>query len=133
MPHEVQGDGGWLLVGLILAGTSCLFGSQDAVKPVTPNASPEAVELLKFIHSLSGKHTLTGQHNFPNTKDTYTQRAAQSWGKMPAVYGQDMGFAKEGEPGFVSGPAGHRRRVQAAVRLGLDCHDLLARGAADGG
>jgi mannan endo-1,4-beta-mannosidase len=68
-----------------------------AAKPVTPNAAPEAVELLKLIYSLSGKHTMTGQHNFPNTKDTYTRRSAQSWGKVPAVYGQDMGFAKGGD------------------------------------
>jgi len=85
----------WVVVGWLGVGTS--LGSESVVKPVTPNASPEAVELLKLIHSLSGKHTLTGQHNFPNTKDTYTQQAAQSWGKMPAIYGQDMGFAKEGD------------------------------------
>jgi mannan endo-1,4-beta-mannosidase len=86
---------GWFLVWLCIEA-SLASGSERGVKPVTPNASPEAVELLKFIHSLSGKHTLTGQHNFPNTKDTYTQRATQNWGKMPAVYGQDWGFAKEG-------------------------------------
>ncbi len=86
---------GWL-AGWLCAGTVTLFGSENSGKPVTPNAAPEAVELLKLISSLSGKHTLTGQHNYPNTKDTYTQRAAQNWGKVPAIYGQDMGFAKEG-------------------------------------
>jgi len=85
-----------LLIGLLCVGTSAVLGFEGVVKPVTPNASPEAVELLKFIYSISGQHTMTGQHNFPNTKDTYTQRAAQSWGKAPAIYGQDMGFAKEG-------------------------------------
>jgi len=85
----------WLLAAVCGAGISS--GSEGAAKPVTPNAAPEAVELLKLIYSLSGKHTMTGQHNFPNTKDKYTQRAAQSWGKIPAVYGQDMGFAKEGD------------------------------------
>ena len=85
-----------LLIGLLCVGTSAVLGFEGVVKPVTPNASPEAVELLKFIYSISGTHTMTGQHNFPNTKDTYTQRAAQSWGKAPAIYGQDMGFAKEG-------------------------------------
>jgi mannan endo-1,4-beta-mannosidase len=86
-----------LLVGWLCVGASSLWGSQGAVKPVTLNAAPEAVELLKFIYRVSGQHTLTGQHNFPNTKDTYTQRAAQNWGKVPAVYGQDWGFAKEGD------------------------------------
>ena len=52
----------WLFAGLLCAGTSSLRGSEGTVKPVTPNASPEAVELLKFIYSLSGKHTMTGQH-----------------------------------------------------------------------
>ncbi len=88
------------IVVLLLAatcGAGISFGSEGAAKPVTPNAAPEAVELLKLIYSISGKHTMTGQHNFPNTKDKYTQRAAQSWGKVPAVYGQDMGFAKAGD------------------------------------
>jgi mannan endo-1,4-beta-mannosidase len=85
-----------LFAGLLCAGASPGSGSESPVKPVTLNAAPEAVELLRFVYSLSGKHTLTGQHNFPNTKDTYTRRAAQSWGKVPAVYGQDWGFAQEG-------------------------------------
>jgi mannan endo-1,4-beta-mannosidase len=87
----------WLFASLLCAGTSSLWSSEGTVKPVTPNASPEAVELLKLVYSISGKHTMTGQHNFPNTKDTYTQQAAKSWGKVPAVYGQDWGFAKEGD------------------------------------
>jgi len=70
--------------------------------PVTPNATPEAKALLAFIYSISGKHTLTGQHNFPNTKDTYTQQAAQAWGKTPAVFGQDFGFAAPGDKDAVA-------------------------------
>ena len=62
----------WLSAGLLCAGTSSLFGSEGTVKPVTPNAAPEAVEMLKLISSFPGKHTMTGQHNFPNTKDTST-------------------------------------------------------------
>jgi mannan endo-1,4-beta-mannosidase len=85
----------WLLAAMW--GTGISLGSEGTAKPVTPNAAPEAVELLRLISSLSGKHTLTGQHNYPNTKDKYTQWAARSWGKVPAIYGQDMGFAKEGD------------------------------------
>jgi mannan endo-1,4-beta-mannosidase len=87
----------WVFAGLLGAGTSSTFGSEGAGKPVTPNATPEAAELLKLIYSISGKHTMTGQHNFPNTKDASTRRAAESWGKVPAVYGQDWGFAKAGD------------------------------------
>jgi mannan endo-1,4-beta-mannosidase len=75
-----------LSVGLLCGGCS-------SIKPVTPNASPEAKALLKYIHSISGTRTLTGQHNFPNTKDTSTREATEVWGKTPAVFGQDFGFA----------------------------------------
>jgi mannan endo-1,4-beta-mannosidase len=64
--------------------------------PVTGDASPEAKALLQVLYRISGKHTLTGQHNYPNTKDTYTLRTAQACGKAPAVFGQDFGFAAPG-------------------------------------
>ena len=79
-----------LLLGMLCNGCS-------SVRPVTPQASPEAVALLKYLHSLSGKHTLTGQHNFPNTRDAFSRRAAAAWGKTPAVFGQDFGFAAPGD------------------------------------
>ncbi len=78
-------------------GAGISFGSEGAAQPVTPNAAPESVEMLKLIYSISGKHTLTGQHNYPNTKDKYTQLAIRNWGKIPAIYGQDMGFARESD------------------------------------
>jgi mannan endo-1,4-beta-mannosidase len=84
-----------LLLGLLAGGCS-------SVKPVTPNASPEAVALLKYIHGISGQHTLTGQHNYPATKDTSTLEAAKAWGKTPAVFGQDFGFAKPGDKDAVA-------------------------------
>ena len=84
-----------LLLGLLAGGCT-------SVKPVTPNASPEAVALLKYIHSLSGQHTLSGQHNYPATKDTSTLEAAAAWGKTPAVYGQDFGFAEPGDKDAVA-------------------------------
>jgi mannan endo-1,4-beta-mannosidase len=84
-----------LLLGLLGAGCG-------SVRPVTPNASPEAVALLKYIHGISGQHTLTGQHNYPATKDTSTLEAAEAWGKTPAVFGQDFGFAKPGDKDAVA-------------------------------
>jgi cephalosporin-C deacetylase-like acetyl esterase len=86
-----------LLVGWMSIGTSSLLGSDGSIQPVTPNAPPEAVELLKFFYGISGQHTLTGQHNFPADKDKHTQAAIQAWGKVPAVFGKDWGFAREGD------------------------------------
>jgi len=70
--------------------------AESAPAPVTADASPEAKALLQVLHGISGKYTLTGQHNYPNTKDTYTLRTAQICGKVPSVFGQDFGFAAPG-------------------------------------
>ncbi len=68
-----------------------------AAEPVTPNASPEARALLQFLYSISGKHMLTGQHNYPNTRDHNTQFVTSYLGKTPVVFSTDWGHAKAGD------------------------------------
>ncbi len=85
---------------VLLSGWLC--AGCGSVKPVTPQASPEAAALLKYIQGISGRHTLTGQHNYPNTHDTSTLQAAATWGKTPAVFGQDFGFAAPGDKDAVT-------------------------------
>jgi mannan endo-1,4-beta-mannosidase len=87
------------LVGLLCGGCG-------SIKPVTPDASPEAVALLNYIQGISGKYTLTGQHNYPNTRDTSTRLAARTWGKTPAIFGQDFGFAAPGDKDAVAARPG---------------------------
>jgi len=65
--------------------------------PVTPNASPEARALLKYFYSISLKHTLTGQHNFPFQQEISTNAALRNSGKTPTIYGSDWGFAQAGD------------------------------------
>ncbi|MFC1569269.1 glycosyl hydrolase [bacterium] len=74
-----------------------LFSANQAIKPVTPKASPEARALLKLLVDISGKYTLTGQHNYPNTKGKNSEFAAKYIGKTPAVWSTDMGFAEDGD------------------------------------
>jgi mannan endo-1,4-beta-mannosidase len=78
---------GWLLSAASAA---------PAAQPATPDASPEARALLDLLHRISGKYTLTGQHNYPNTKDRNSQFAARYSGKRPAIWSTDMGFAQDG-------------------------------------
>ena len=40
-----------------------------AIEPANPKTTPEARALLDLIYRISGKYTLTGQHNYPNTRD----------------------------------------------------------------
>ena len=86
-----------LCLVLLCLGSSSLWGSDSNVKLVTPNASPEAQALLKFIYSISGDYTLTGQHNYPNTKSRNSQFAATYIGKAPVIFSTDWGFAKDGD------------------------------------
>ena len=90
-----------LMLALCLGAT--LAVAQDtSIKPVMPSASPEAVALLKYVQSLSGRHTLTGQHNFPNTTNASTVKVAEAYGKVPAIFGQDFGFAAPGDKDAVA-------------------------------
>jgi hypothetical protein len=87
---------------LCCIGVSSLFGGESPVQPVTPDASPEAVELLNFFYRISGTQTLSGQHNYPGDKDRQTVAASKTWGKTPAIFGKDWGFAKEGYKDILS-------------------------------
>jgi mannan endo-1,4-beta-mannosidase len=103
----------WLLVALLCSSASLVIGSDNAIQPVTPDPSPEAVKLLKFIYSISGKHTLTGQHCNPlvgSTRLIIVQRTTQHY---PAVFGQDFGFDA---PGTWDGINFRQRIVDEAVK-----------------
>jgi mannan endo-1,4-beta-mannosidase len=66
-------------------------------KPANPDLSPEARALLELLHNISGKYTLSGQHNYPNAKSRNSQFAAKYIGKTPIIFSTDFGFAKEGD------------------------------------
>ena len=53
--------------------------------------------LLKFLYGISGKHTLTGQHNFAGEQGYSTQLTARVARKTPVIYGTDWGFAAKGD------------------------------------
>jgi mannan endo-1,4-beta-mannosidase len=50
-----------------------------------------------MIYSISGKYTLTGQHNYPNIRDRNGRFAKRYIGKTPAVFSIDWGFAEDGD------------------------------------
>lgn len=81
--------------------------------PVTPNASPEAVELLRFLHSISGKGTLAGQHCNPLVGSTRLPATHKMIGHYPALFGQDFGFS---EPGSWDGINYRQAIVDEAIR-----------------
>ena len=84
-------------VSFILLFFTTIVAQSLPVKPVSPNASPEAVALLNYIYSISGKYLLTGQHNYPNAKDKNTLFVANYVGKTPVIFSTDWGFAMDGD------------------------------------
>lgn len=83
----------WLKATTATAAMLLLFQpALRAQEPVNPNASPEARALLRYLYSISGRYTLAGQHNYPNTIARWTDRAYDFTGKYPALFGQDFGF-----------------------------------------
>jgi mannan endo-1,4-beta-mannosidase len=84
------------LIGAVLAGTTLPVLAAPDPKPVTPDAMPEAVALLRTLYALSGRQSLTGQHNYPNTKSYNSDFAARYLGHTPAVFSSDWGHALAG-------------------------------------
>jgi mannan endo-1,4-beta-mannosidase len=78
----------------ILLNLLCYSQSANVKGPVTPNASPEAIELLEYLYNISGHKTLTGQHDQPIFGSAYYQLVFERTGKYPAVKGMDFGFSE---------------------------------------
>ena len=85
----------------------------DCHDPVTTNPSPEAVELLRFLYSISGKQTLTGQHCNPLNGSTRLNGVHKLIGYYPALFGQDFGFSA---PGTWDGINFRQKIVDEAIR-----------------
>ncbi|ROS71852.1 mannan endo-1,4-beta-mannosidase [Curtobacterium sp. PhB130] len=66
-------------------------------EPVNPSASTEARQLLAFLYTLAGRRTMSGQHNTPREISKYSHEAEEITGRAPAVWGQDFGFAANGD------------------------------------
>lgn len=67
-----------------------------AIKPVASDPAPEAIQLLNYLYSISGKYTLTGQHCAPLLGSARLAGVEKQTGFYPAVFGQDFGFSAAG-------------------------------------
>jgi mannan endo-1,4-beta-mannosidase len=81
--------------------------------PVTPGASQGAAELLQYLHDISGKQTLAGQHAAPLVGTTQLGRVFKLTRHYPAVFGQDFGFSA---PGTWDGINYRQQLVDEAIR-----------------
>ena len=65
--------------------------------PVNPRATLGARRLLGLVQAASGHWTFSGQHNAPRQMSHYSRLAEEITGHYPAVWGQDFGFATDGD------------------------------------
>lgn len=101
-----------IIITTILGG-AILLGADKQIKPVTPNASPEADSLLNFIYSISGKNILAGQHVNPLYGSLQLPAVQKQTLHYPALFGQDFGFS---EPGTWDGINYRQQIVDEAIR-----------------
>src|SRR6056297_2850878 len=84
-------------IHFLLAGLVLLFISscKNAPQPVNPNATPEAVELLRYLYSVSGENILSGQHNYGHELTRSSDSIIAITGKTPAIWGSDISSMSE--------------------------------------
>ena len=100
----------------VITFTFCIILSlivRAQVKPVTPDASPEAIKLLEYLYSISGRKTLSGQHCAPLEGSLNLPVLEKRLGVYPAVFGQDFGFSA---PGTWDGINYRQQIVDEAIR-----------------
>ena len=77
---------------LILLLFSC-NRSEVHVNTCNPSSSKEALNLLKYLYSLSGEKTLAGQHNYIGRMSEASDQIALITQRYPALWGSDFGFS----------------------------------------
>ncbi len=85
-----------LIIISLLLFASCK-NKHEGIKPINPNTTIEARNLLEFLYSIKGKYTLAGQHNFASSGSKYNEIAFQLTGKYPVVWGCDFSFNVQGD------------------------------------
>jgi mannan endo-1,4-beta-mannosidase len=118
-----------IAMAVLSAAIGCAgWAQQVPPEPVNPHATPEARALLAYIDSISGRATVTGQHNFPNDGSRWTDLAYDFTGKYPGLFGEDFGFsAGDDKDSVLSRPAmieEVKRQYQNGSIIALTWHEV---------
>jgi mannan endo-1,4-beta-mannosidase len=108
-----------MLLSLLTAiGAAQVAAAGGGPAAVNPHASPEAGALLRYLDSISGRYTITGQHNFPNESSRWTDRTYDLTGKYPGLFGADFGFSAGDDKDSIEGRAAMIAEVERQYRNG---------------
>ena len=77
----------------ILFIIALLFGLKSNAQhfaPVNPNASPEAKKLLVYLYEINGKNIISGEHNYNQNMNQFSDSVKAITGKYPQLWGTDF-------------------------------------------
>lgn len=85
-----------LLFVLIISLLASVFptnisSSQVSLEPVNPAASDSAKSLLAYLYSLSGKMTISGQHDYLENPDEWSHQVKTITDKYAGIHGYELG------------------------------------------
>ncbi|QJD95019.1 glycosyl hydrolase family 26 [Mucilaginibacter robiniae] len=75
---------------ILILLTSGLVGWAQSIAPVNSHATTEVKNLLRYLYSIKGKNIITGQHNYNEQLNAFSDSARHITGKMPALWGTDF-------------------------------------------
>ncbi|MEK5034485.1 glycosyl hydrolase [Paenibacillus sp. FSL R7-0302] len=61
------------------------------IKPINPSASKEASALLSYLHDLSGKGMISGQHDYLESPDEFNNKLRTTTGRYAVLHGYELG------------------------------------------
>ena len=76
-----------ILPFLLLA---CLSGQAQPFQAVNRDISPQAKKLLSYLYEINGKYILSGEHNYNQEMNRYSDSVKAFTGKYPAVWSSDF-------------------------------------------
>lgn len=82
-------------------------------EPIDRQATPEARALLRFLQSINGRRTLSGQHNYFSSPQLSSDRVKATTGASPLVWGCEWGFS---DSRHATDDIAHRPRVLAEMK-----------------
>ncbi|MGW8957568.1 glycosyl hydrolase [Paenibacillus sp. NPDC055715] len=72
-------------------GESLFVANAAILQPVNSNASTQARELYSYLLSISGEKTVTGQHDYLESPDEFSNRVQEISNAYAGVHGYEMG------------------------------------------
>src|SRR5438094_325690 len=87
------------LLFIILLLSTGLYTCAQSFEPVNPNATPEARQVLKLLYAINGKYIISGEHNYNQQPDTFSDSVKAITGKYPALWGTDFIMNGMEDPG----------------------------------